>query len=181
MLRAARVAPEKAVFRPALPMRSWPGMSEMHMASSYREKLLDPRWQKKRLEILTRDNFTCQHCASTEKTLHVHHHGYWQNLDPWEYPDAALVTLCAECHDTEGLDSREAARDLLAELRRRGADASALWAVSVPLQLMQGDQRALTRAEWSAIGSVIRTLVLRASEGADIEVLADLILRESGR
>lgn len=151
------------------------------MASSYREKLLDPRWQKKRLDILSRDNFTCQHCASTEKTLHVHHHGYWQNLDPWEYPDAALVTLCAECHETEGLDSREAARDLLAELRRRGADASALWALSVPLQLMQEEPRALTRAEWSAIGSVIRTLVMRAMEGADIEVLADLILRESGR
>lgn len=151
------------------------------MASSYREKLLDPRWQKKRLGILSRDNFTCQQCASTEKTLHVHHHGYCQNLDPWDYPDAALLTLCWECHEMEGLVSREAARDLLAEFRMRGADASALWALSVPLQFVREQQRALTRSEWVAIGSVIRTLVTRAIEGADIEVLAELISRESGQ
>lgn len=51
-LRAARVAPKKAVFRPALPMRLLPGMTEMRMAKSYFEKLKDPRWQKKRLEAL---------------------------------------------------------------------------------------------------------------------------------
>jgi len=27
---------------------------------TYSEKLKDPRWQKKRLEILSRDNFTCE-------------------------------------------------------------------------------------------------------------------------
>ena len=29
----------------------------------YSEKLKDPRWQKKRLEILERDNFRCQYCG----------------------------------------------------------------------------------------------------------------------
>lgn len=29
---------------------------------TYSQKLRDPRWQKKRLEILERDSFTCQHC-----------------------------------------------------------------------------------------------------------------------
>jgi len=47
-----RVAPEKAVFRPALPLVSLLGITEMQMAKNYFEKLKDPRWQKKRLEVL---------------------------------------------------------------------------------------------------------------------------------
>lgn len=31
--------------------------------SDYSQKLLDPRWQRKRLEILQRDDFTCQVCS----------------------------------------------------------------------------------------------------------------------
>lgn len=60
--------------------------------------LKDPRWQKRKTEILTRDNFTCQLCGSTEKTLHVHHKYYLENHKPWEYGDNALITLCEECH-----------------------------------------------------------------------------------
>lgn len=66
---------------------------------TYREKLLDPRWQKRRLEIFHRDNFTCKDCGSSKKTLHVHHHWYESQKDPWDYPDACLVTLCFECHE----------------------------------------------------------------------------------
>lgn len=40
---------------------------------SYAFKLKDPRWQRKRLEILQRDNFTCQECYATDKELNVHH------------------------------------------------------------------------------------------------------------
>jgi len=65
----------------------------------YQEKLKDPRWQKRRLEILQRDSWTCVGCAGTEKTLHVHHFWYEDNLDPWEYPDRCLVTLCESCHE----------------------------------------------------------------------------------
>jgi 5-methylcytosine-specific restriction endonuclease McrA len=32
--------------------------------SKYSEKLRDPRWQKKRLEIFQRDNFICQNCKT---------------------------------------------------------------------------------------------------------------------
>lgn len=42
--------------------------------SEYLEKLKDPRWQKRRLEIFQRDEFTCQVCFDTESTLHVHQH-----------------------------------------------------------------------------------------------------------
>lgn len=66
---------------------------------TYAEKLKDPRWQKCRLKILERDNFTCKHCLDTELTLHVHHLAYTKNTEPWEYPDENFITLCSVCHD----------------------------------------------------------------------------------
>jgi hypothetical protein len=68
------------------------------MAKTYSEKLKDPRWQRKRLEILDRDNFTCRHCRSKSETLHVHHSFYKKNADPWDYDSKHLVSLCEECH-----------------------------------------------------------------------------------
>lgn len=62
---------------------------------------LDPRWQKKRLEILERDNFTCIICGSTEKTLHVHHKKYIRNRKVWDYDNDYLVSLCDNCHNIE--------------------------------------------------------------------------------
>jgi len=64
----------------------------------YFEKLKDPRWQRKRLEILSRDDFQCQNCKSREKTLNVHHIFYANGKDPWDISNHALVTLCEECH-----------------------------------------------------------------------------------
>lgn len=64
----------------------------------YSEKLRDPRWQKKRLEILQRDQFTCVSCVDIESELHVHHGYYAKGLEPWEYPDDTLWTLCNRCH-----------------------------------------------------------------------------------
>ena len=65
---------------------------------TYAEKLKDPRWQKKRLEIMSRDKFTCQKCDDATKTLNVHHRYYFKGAMPWDYPDNALVTLCEPCH-----------------------------------------------------------------------------------
>lgn len=63
---------------------------------------LDPRWQKKRLEILSRDNFACTQCGTTEKTLHVHHTVYRNEAEgPWDYLDSSLITLCDDCHKAE--------------------------------------------------------------------------------
>jgi hypothetical protein len=67
--------------------------------ANYSELLKDPRWQRKRLKILERDNWTCQHCLSTEKTLCVHHTRY-EGL-PWEVGDEFLITFCNDCHDAE--------------------------------------------------------------------------------
>lgn len=48
----------------------------------YAEMLKEPRWQKRKTEILSRDNFTCQLCGDTENTLHVHHKYYLENHKP---------------------------------------------------------------------------------------------------
>jgi len=68
------------------------------MSKTYSEKLKDPRWQKKRLEILQRDEFTCQCCLDKEKTLHVHHIDTDYSIEPWDHEDSALITLCDDCH-----------------------------------------------------------------------------------
>ncbi len=72
-------------------------MSE-NQSISYSEKLKDPRWQKKRLEIFERDNWICQFCKSTEKSLCVHHKKYCPGKEPWEYDNEDLITCCEDCH-----------------------------------------------------------------------------------
>lgn len=80
----------------------------------YSEKLKDPRWQRKRLEILQRDDWACQCCRDKASTLQVHHKQYHGN--PWDAPDDSLETLCEECHANRtslnklflGLDSKKA-------------------------------------------------------------------------
>ena len=63
---------------------------------SYRDKLKDPRWQKKRLKIMERDKFSCVYCGDGKTTLHVHHKKYVG--EPWDCPDNLLETLCEDCH-----------------------------------------------------------------------------------
>lgn len=65
---------------------------------TYREKLKDPRWLKKRLEILEKDDYICQECFGPHKDLQVHHKYYKRNAEPWEYDNDALVTMCDNCH-----------------------------------------------------------------------------------
>lgn len=80
---------------------------------TYANKLKNPKWQKKRLEILSRDEFTCQHCQDKEETLHVHHMYYEYGKNPWEYDSASLVTLCSGCHEIESEHIKEISPRLL--------------------------------------------------------------------
>jgi hypothetical protein len=73
----------------------------MEGVMKYSEKLKDPRWQKKRLEVLQRDEFMCVTCQNTEEMLCVHHLDYIKGIEPWDYPIECLVTLCKSCHDYE--------------------------------------------------------------------------------
>jgi hypothetical protein len=66
---------------------------------TYGEQLKDPRWQRKRLEILERDGFSCLSCGDKEKQLHVHHGAYLSKMKVWEYPENMLHTLCCDCHE----------------------------------------------------------------------------------
>lgn len=98
-MHAARVAPEKAVFRPALPTCLVPGISEMQMKMTYSEQLRHPNWQRKRLEMLQAANFECSNCGDKETTLHVHHKQYLKGHMAWEYNEHQLEVLCEQCHE----------------------------------------------------------------------------------
>lgn len=68
----------------------------------YEEKLHDDRWKEKRNKILERDGYKCQWCGS-EHSLQVHHKRYdkfpnGEMVEPWDYPDKCLITLCGDCH-----------------------------------------------------------------------------------
>ena len=68
------------------------------MPTPYSEKLKDPRWQRKRLEVFQHAEFQCQLCGEDKKTLHVHHSKY-DGREPWEYPLSMLICLCEDCHN----------------------------------------------------------------------------------
>jgi len=72
-------------------------MNSKAFAAQYK----DARWQRKRLEIMERDKFTCHMCRKTADdgiTLNVHHSRYIKGKKPWEYEKWLLTTLCEDCH-----------------------------------------------------------------------------------
>lgn len=69
--------------------------------ATYSDKLKDPRWQKKRLEVLSKHEFSCEICGNGEATLHVHHKEYFKGREPWEYDNAQLACICKDCHKSE--------------------------------------------------------------------------------
>lgn len=81
----------------------------------YWELLRDPRWQRRRLEILNRSNFRCEMCDAADKTLNVHHRLYRKNAMPWEYTDEELQSLCEDCHERHHQQSKRL-KDVLAKL-----------------------------------------------------------------
>lgn len=65
---------------------------------SYSEKLKDPRWQRKRLEVLEKAQFKCEECGDDKIELHVHHRWYSKGKSPWDVEPYQLICLCKECH-----------------------------------------------------------------------------------
>lgn len=105
-------------------------------SSEYAVLLSDPRWQRKRLEILGRDNWTCRKCEAKGVNLHVHHTYYDLRVSPWQYPDHTLITLCVDCHADEELLKSEMNRRLSQAFRRLGADNDAMARVSLLIEEM---------------------------------------------
>jgi hypothetical protein len=94
-------------------------MAKTKQSSAYAEKLKDPRWQKKRLEIMGRDDFRCQICGDSDSMLMVHHRYYIWGKEPWDYASDILVTLCEACHEAEH-EEKDEADDLIKVLRCKG-------------------------------------------------------------
>lgn len=94
------------------------------MASmSYKEQLLHPNWQKKRLEILSRDKFKCTVCEDDDSTLHVHHKRYIKGRLAWDYENSNFCTLCHACHSAAH-DDDDALKAILAALPATGPRSS---------------------------------------------------------
>jgi hypothetical protein len=101
--------------------------------TAYIEKLKDPRWQKKRLEVFQRDNFTCQKCFDDQNNLPlaVHHLHYEKGKEPWEYPIERLTTLCEDCHQEEYENQYASEAELIKSLRLAGFFHEELEALSL--------------------------------------------------
>lgn len=110
----ARGCSRKADFRPALlSLPFQPDLLPEKSMSDYAAKYRDPRWQRKRLEVMQRANFACQECDSTTTTLNVHHRRYRKGAAPWEYDDHELMCLCESCH-SQHHNHQRAIEELLA-------------------------------------------------------------------
>lgn len=77
------------------------------MSNDFFEKYKDPRWQKKRLEIMEKSDFSCDNCGEDSETLAVHHKYYIADNDPWDYKDEVFITYCENCHDEEHKSKKE--------------------------------------------------------------------------
>jgi hypothetical protein len=99
----------------------------------YSNKLKDPRWQKKRLEIMQRDEFTCCLCGDKESMLVVHHYKY--DSEPWETDNRYLATLCSDCHEEEHANLKQYKELLSDELE--GHDSSVYLSTASILHLLK--------------------------------------------
>lgn len=130
---------------------------------SYSEKLKDPRWQRKRLEILQRDEWCCRICFDTAATLHVHHRCYLAGHDPWEYDDQYLQTLCEHCHKRETEMLPAVRSELLDTLAVAGAGHSELLLLAGAFA--PGVDKQLWDLEWSIVCWHIKLLLTDRSKG----------------
>lgn len=89
------------------------------MSKNYLDKLRNPLWQKKRLEIFNRDNWQCRECGRNNVTLNVHHLIYEGN-NPWDTQDKHLKTLCETCHEEESFHRPKFEKSLLNAIRAKG-------------------------------------------------------------
>ncbi|MCB0537544.1 MAG: HNH endonuclease [Bacteroidetes bacterium] len=73
------------------------------LQEQYHQLLQHPKWRLKRVQILSRDNYTCQNCGAKYHLI-VHHKQYHtdtvsgKKIAPWAYQNKYLVTLCDTCH-----------------------------------------------------------------------------------
>ena len=65
--------------------------------TSFAAKFKDPRWLRRREEIIAAADYQCQDCGATDTdALDVHICYFEQGREPWEYPDEAYRCVCTE-------------------------------------------------------------------------------------
>lgn len=136
-------------------------------SSAYAQKLKDPRWQRKRLEILERDEWMCQTCYASELTLHVHHKSYTWGNDPWDYPSGNLVTLCCDCHEAETEQRKQSDAELVAVVSRHIHGFEAVDSLSASLDA------ALAVTDYWTIPGCLERLAERSRAAAIINHMSD--------
>lgn len=105
---------------------------------TYSEKLKSPLWQRKRLQVYERDNWTCVLCSDNATELHVHHKSYQPGKEPWEYELDNFSTLCKHCHAAVTIYKKEFTGDILKASKRR---VPLLGYYALLLLVRKGDER----------------------------------------
>ena len=142
--------------------------------SDYAKNLKDPRWQKKRLEVMNAHNFTCQMCDNKEETLHIHHVNYRKGAKPWEYELHELRCFCELCHkEVEG--NIESARVICADIDPKDLYLI-LWhvrnayfeSVSIGLKYLVAETFSRAMARFTAV-SAIRSVKARMDKSGKFD------------
>lgn len=141
--------------------------------ATYAEQLRDPRWQKRRLEVLERDEWQCLECGAKDRELHVHHVRYKYGLKPWEYEDQDLRAMCSTCHKQHTQVTRDA-RDALYDMLQQDLDAG-----SEAIHAMAGLLFITTDEELAAITEIsyqaVRAAKARVERGRVTSILVDAL------
>lgn len=119
--------------------------------SKYAEKLRDPRWQKKRLEVFNRDKWSCCLCGDDESTLSVHHKVYENGKEPWDYDNDYLMTLCQPCHEIEYAEM-QGAIDIISTQLKLKFSSSDIWRMSLGIanmKLLHASEVVASAYEWA--------------------------------
>lgn len=129
---------------------------------TYKEQLLHPNWQRKRLETLEAYGFECTNCGATEKTLHVHHRRYVKGRKAWEYETDELNVLCEDCHQSEH-DARDELERLVAAIGPSGLDVllglgAGYMLASMDLDRALAEELAIGRDLYFEVGLAATTL-----------------------
>jgi hypothetical protein len=82
------------------------------MSDSFYQQYQDPRWQRKKYEIMAQRNWVCEWCGAKDRQLHVHHGYYEKDRAVWDYPNDSLYCLCDPCHRKANANKRDAQRAL---------------------------------------------------------------------
>ncbi len=123
----------------------------------YWQQLQDSRWQRKRLEVLQRANFTCENCqtVSDGERLEVHHKFYEKGRLAWEYELNAFSCLCEVCHETVA----DAERILLSTIKPEDGENTLQLAYAIHTAYELGfNLNDCSKAIWDAVSEYQKAL-----------------------